>query len=143
TFANTFLSRKAFLGAPEQIEGAVASIMVRVPSAGRYLALVRYEAVPRYQTQFRLKVEQGGVTKLDRLYGARDNLKIWGFHEKLKKEAVWSWGAVENVVWEGHEAYADLQPGDARLTLLAAKQPEPAARRNVDVVMLTRDDTQV
>jgi len=43
TFANSFLSRKAFLGADEQAEGT-ATIRVRVPKAGRYLVLVRYEA---------------------------------------------------------------------------------------------------
>jgi len=85
TFANSFLSRKAFLGAPEQADGSSASITVQVPKAGRYLALARYEAAPRFETQFRLVVEQNGK-KLDRLYGARDNLKIWAFGEKLKKE---------------------------------------------------------
>src|SRR5688572_17790672 len=40
TFGNTFLSRKWFLGAPEQAEGAKASIRVRVPATGTYLALI-------------------------------------------------------------------------------------------------------
>src|SRR5262249_40918924 len=40
TFANSFLSRKAFLGAPEQCDKSVATIDVQVPKAGRYLALV-------------------------------------------------------------------------------------------------------
>jgi hypothetical protein len=139
TFANSFLSRKAFLGAPEQCARAVATITARVPNAGRYLALVRYEAVYRFQTQFRLKVEQGGQVKLDRPYGARDNLKVWAFGQKLKKELAWDWGAGENVVWEGHDALVDLAAGEVTLTLTAEKQPEPAARRNVDLVMLTND----
>src|SRR5438552_18591209 len=109
TFANSFLSRKAFLGAPEQCDKCTASISVRVPKAGRYLALVRYEAVYRFETQFRLVVEQNGKKVLDRLYGARDNVKVWAFREKpgvphLKNEIAWPWGAVENVVWEGHDA---------------------------------------
>ncbi len=139
TFANSFLSRKAFLGAPEQCERTTATITARVPKAGRYLALVRYEAVYRFETQFHLKVEQGGKAKLDRLYGARDNLKVWAFGQKLKKEVAWDWGADENVVWEGHDAFVDLDAGEAMLTLTAEKQPEPAARRNVDLVMLTSD----
>jgi hypothetical protein len=143
TFANTFLSRKAFLGAPENCGETAASIQVQVPAAGRYLVLVRYEAAYRFETQFKVKVEQGGKTKLDRLYGARDNVKIWAFGEKLKKEVGWSWGAVENVVWEGHDAYAELQPGLATITLIAGKQPGPAAKRNVDLVMLTTDEAQV
>jgi len=50
---------------------------------------------------------------------------------------------VENVVWEGHDAYVDLQAGPATLTLIADRQPEPAAKRNVDLVMLTSDEAQV
>jgi hypothetical protein len=116
TFANTILSRKAFLGAPEQCDETVATIRINVQKAGRYLVLVRYEAVYRFETQFRVKVEQAGRVRLDRLYGARDNLKIWAFGKRLRKEMAWSW---ENVVLEGHDAYADLKPGPATITLLA------------------------
>ncbi|HVF10425.1 MAG TPA: beta-galactosidase trimerization domain-containing protein [Abditibacteriaceae bacterium] len=143
TFAITFLSRKAYLSAPEQATAATATIRVQVPKAGRYLALVRYEAAPNFETQFKLRVEQNGQAKLDRLYGARDNLKIWAFNKKLQKEVSWDWGATENVVWEGHDAHVDLEAGPATLTLLAGKQPTPAARRNIDLVMLTSDEAQV
>jgi len=143
TFANTFLSRKAFLGAPEQGERSEAVIHVQIPAAGRYLALVRYEAAYRFETQFRVVIEQHGRIVLDRLYGARKNLKIWPFSQKLKTELAWDWGASENVVWEGQDAWADLQPGPASITLVADKQPEPAAKRNVDLVMLTTDVEQV
>ncbi len=143
TFANSFLSRKAFLGAPEQCERSEATIRINVPAAGRYVALVRYEAAYRFETQFRVVIEQGGKKVFDRLYGARNNVKIWAFSQKLQKEVGWSWGAVENVVWEGHDAFVNLQPGMATITLVADKQPEPAARRNVDLVMLTTDVDQV
>src|SRR5436190_12647800 len=130
TFANCFLSRQAYLGAPEQCDESVASIDVDVPEAGKYLALVRYESCYRFETQFRLRIEQNGKTVLDRLYGARDNVKIWAFRQKLKKEVAWDWGAGENIVWEGHDAYVELQPGRATLRLIATQQPEPAAKRN-------------
>ncbi len=143
TFANCFLSRKAFLGAPEQCEDRAATIQVDIAQAGRYLVLVRYEAVYRFETQFRVQIEQAGRTVFNRLYGARNNLKIWAFREGLKNEVGWSWGAVENVVWEGHDALVNLQPGRATIRLVAGKQPEPAARRNVDLVMLTTDVEQV
>lgn len=143
TFANAFLSRKAFLGAPEQCERSEATMQVNVPAAGRYLVLVRYEAAYRFETQFRVVVEQSGRPVLNRLYGARDNLKIWAFREGLKTEVAWSWGAVENTVWEGHDAAVDLQPGPATIVLAAENQPEPAARRNIDLVMLTTDVEQV
>ena len=74
---------------------------------------------------------------------ARDNVKIWPFGQRLRKEVAWSWGTVENVVWEGHDAHADLDRGQAKITLIAGRQPAPQARRNVDLVMLTRDETQV
>ncbi len=143
TFANAFLSRKAFLGAPEQGKRTVAVIEVEVPKAGRYLALIRYECCYRFETQFRLQVEQNGQKKLDRLYGARDNVKIWAFRQKLKKEVAWDWGAGENMVWEGHDAYVELAAGKAKLSLIADKQPDPGAQRNVDLVMLTSDEEQV
>ena len=143
TFANCFLSRKAFIGAPEQCEDATATIEVEIPEAGKYLALVRYEAAYRFETQFRVRVEQGGQLLLDRAYGARKNLKIWAFGEKLKDEVGWSWGAGENTVWEGHDALVNLKPGKATITLIAGKQPEPSARRNIDLVMLTTDVEQV
>ena len=137
TLANTFLSRQAYLGAPEQSEKTVAEIAVEIPAAGKYLTLARYEAAYRFETQFRLQIEQEGRLALDRLYGARNSLKIWAFSEKLKTELKWSWGAGESVVWEGHDAAADLMPGRAIVRLIAEKQPEPAAKRNVDLVMLT------
>src|SRR5947209_14151759 len=143
TFGNTFLSRKAFLGAPEQCEQAVASFQVEIPVAGHYLALVRYEAAYRFETRFRLVVEQQGRKKLDRLYGALANVKVWPFGKRLTNETAWSWGASENIVWEGHDASVELEAGPAVLTLIAERQPEPAARRNIDLVMLTADKAEV
>ena len=143
TFANTFLSRKGFLGAAEECDETTATIGINVANAGRYLVLARYEAAYRFETQFRVKVEQAGRVRMDRLYGARNNVKIWPFGEHLQKEVAWSWGGAENMVWEGHDAYADLDRGPAKITLLAGRQPAPQARRNVDLVMLTRDEAQI
>jgi len=149
TFANCFLSRKAFLGAPEQCDDTVATQTVDVKQAGKYLVMARYEACYRFETQFTIKIEQNGRTVFNKLYGARDNMKIWAFGQKYTKEIAWSWGAVENVVWEGYlgeganNTYADLQPGKATITLIAGKQQGDAARRNVDLIMLTTDEAQV
>src|SRR5215212_8690156 len=109
TFGNTFLSRKAFLGAPEQSSGSTATMTVKIPKAGRYLSLVRYEAAPRFQTQFRLRIEQAGNKKLVPLYCASDNLNVLPYWNRLKAEALAPWGAVENVVWEGHDAFVELE----------------------------------
>ncbi|MAE60124.1 MAG: hypothetical protein CMJ49_02080 [Planctomycetaceae bacterium] len=143
TFANCFLSRKAFLGAPATCDRTVATINVNVPAAGKYLALVRYEAAYRFETQFTVRITQDGATVLDRKYGARANPKIWAFGQKIKPEVAWGWGAVENVVWEGHDAHVDLQPGTATITLIADRQSGDAANRNIDLVMLTTDEADV
>jgi len=144
TFANTFLSRKGFLGAPEQVKKATtATLNINVTQAGKYLVLARYEAAYRFETQFRIRITQKRTIVFDRLYGARDNVKIWAFGQKLQKEVCWPWGADENMVWEGHDAFATLQPGPATITLIAGKQPEPAAKRDVDLIMLTQDEKQV
>jgi hypothetical protein len=140
TMSNTFLSRKAFLGAPAQSERSEASIVVIVPRAGNYLPLVRYEAVYRFETRFTLRIEQAGQVRLERLYGARANLKLWGFGQRIVAEGD---RAVDNVVWEGYDTAVTLGAGPARLTLIADRQPEPAARRNVDLVLLTTDRVQV
>jgi len=149
TFANSFLSRKAFLGAPEQCKpDTVAKIDVDIKEAGKYLVMARYEACYRFETRFIVKVVQNGKTVFYRPYGARVNTKIWAFGQKLQKEVGWSWGAVENIVWEGYQGegkttYASLQPGKATITLIAGSQPAPAAKRNIDLVMLTTDEAQV
>lgn len=146
TFANSFLSRKGFLGAPEQSEKSVATINAEIPAAGTYYILARYEAAYRFETQFTVVVEQNGKVVFSRLYGANDNVKIWAFKGisgGLQKDFAWPWGATENIVWEGHEATVNLQKGAAKISLIADKQPEPAAKRNVDVLMVTPHGEQI
>lgn len=143
SLANAFLSRKGCLGAAEQCARTEATLEIEVTASGRYLALARYEAAFRFETRFRLRVEQGGQVKLDRVYGARENPKVWAFRQGLKPEVGWDWGPVENMVWEGHDAWVELVPGRAKLTLVAENQPEPAARRHVDVIVLTQDEAGV
>ena len=143
TFANTFLSRKAFLSAPEECDESIATINARIDKEGDYLVLARYEAPYRFETQFRIRIEQDKKILMEKVYGARENLKIWAFGQKLQKEVAWDWGAVENIVWEGHDAFVHLKPGIIKISLIAGRQPEPAAKRNVDIIMLTADIEQV
>ena len=105
SFANCFLSRQAFLGAPAQADEASASMAVTITENGKHHVLVRYEAAYRFSTEFRIRIEQGGKKVFDRLYGSRENLKIWAFSQKLKADHKWSWGATENIVWEGQARY--------------------------------------
>jgi len=122
-----FLSRKAYLGAPAQCPETAASINVDIKEAGNYLVLARYEGVSRYETRFTIKIAQNGKTVFYRPYGVGRQ---------------WS-GGRGRILWEGYQAWAALQPGLATITLIAGPQPEYAARRNVDVIMLTRDEAQV
>ena len=159
TFANSFLSRQSYLGAPEQGVHAEAAAEVEIPSDGEYLVCVRYEAAFGFETRFGLRIEQGGKEVFSRLYGAMDNPKLWAFRERVKPQVRWYWGPVENIVWEGVAsgekpekeepkpeelaALAKLTKGKARLVLTKDPQPGPAARRNVDVIMLTTDMAEI
>jgi len=143
TFANVFLSRQAYLGAPEQGAASRAVAEVDIPAADTYLVLVRYEAAYRFQTQFNVSIEQNGQVVFNKTYGALDNPKIWFFTHEPTPQVRFSWSPVENIVWEGHANKVALQPGKARITLSKGQQPEPAARRNVDVVLLTNNETDV
>ncbi|MCS7180826.1 MAG: beta-galactosidase trimerization domain-containing protein, partial [bacterium] len=142
TFANTFLSRKGFISLPETCEESIASLKIRVQEDGKYLVLCRYERVHRFNTIFRIRIEQKGNVIFDRVYGDMENLKIWPWY-RLQKEIAFDWGAVENIVWEGHDAYVDLVKGDYKISLIGGKQPEPAAKRNIDVILITKDEEQV
>ncbi len=143
TFAVTFLSRKAFLAAPPEAQDAVAQIQFQVPKAGRYLVLVRYEAAYRFNTQFRVVIEQQDQVKLNRVYGSPQNVRIWPFFRRLQKDVTWPWGANEQIVWEGHDVRVELQPGVATLRLEAVAQPLPRTWRHVDCVLLTTDEKEV
>jgi len=144
TMAVTFLSRKAFLGAPAQCKETAATINVDIKEAGKYLVLARYEAAYHFQTQFHVTIVQGSKTVFNRLYGARDYMKIWSSGSGMATEPPPTARRLnQSTVWEGHDAYAELQPGLATITLIAGPQPEDAAKRSVDLIMLTRDEAQV
>jgi len=148
TAANTFLSRLAYLGGSEQGK-SVAVTEIDVPVADDYLVLCRYEAVYQYETQFGIKIKQNGKVVFDRLYGARANPKIWFFgkyfgeKKTVQPEMRLGWGPVENIVWEGHTNKVKLQPGKVTVTLYKGKQATPAAKRNIDILMITNDEKEV
>jgi hypothetical protein len=61
TVNNVFMSRRRFLHAPaDATSHAVAHGTVTVGAAGPYLVMVRYEALYRFETPFRLTVRQVG-----------------------------------------------------------------------------------
>jgi hypothetical protein len=152
TFAISFLSRMACLGAPAQTQGAelaVASSKIHVPEAGRYRAFARYEQPFGFSAEFTLEVEQGGRSVFKRTYGRLEDEKIWGFREprRLPMQRFW-WGGTDNIVWQ-EAGPIDLDRGDAQLRITAAPQMDgqrpraQAAERHVDVIVLTNDEAGI
>lgn len=148
TFAITFLSRQACLGAAEQTEPgkpAVASQVVHVPHDGRYQVLVRYEQPYNFSVEFTIEVVQNGKTVSRRALGRLESPKFWAFSKgtaaPMKR---WFWGGGDNIVWEMGDA-ADLTTGPATIRLVAGPQVDGslprvmAAERHIDVVVLTDD----
>jgi len=148
TFAITFLSRMACLGAPEQIDPgktAVAEQVVTIPYADAYELLVRYEQPFQFAAEFTVEIEQGGQVVATFPCGRLSDPKIWAFngHQRVP---MWryEWSGTDNIVWQ-HPGTVKLAAGPATLRLIAAaqmdgdRQREKAARRHVDVICLTND----
>ncbi len=144
TFAVSFLSRGRYLGAPEQ---GVASRAVRdidVPRDGTFEVWARYEQPYDYSVEFDIEIEQGGKNVFQRGYGRRDAPKLWAFGKGFQPQVLWEWGGGDNIVWEGRDAKASLKKGKATLVLKKGPQKgDQAARRNVDLVMLTDDEAGI
>ncbi len=147
TFAISFLSRMACLGAPEQLregEVAVAEQVVEVPYGDSFELLVRYEQPFNFSAEFTVEVEQNRQVVARFSCGRLDDPKYWAFvREAVPMERYW-WGGTDNIVWQNPGA-VKLEKGKATLRLLAAAQREGdrlrmnAARRHLDVVVLTND----
>ncbi|MFW6163867.1 MAG: hypothetical protein ACODAJ_13940, partial [Planctomycetota bacterium] len=145
TFAVTFLSRKACLGAPAQCREAVASQPIEVPYDGEFHVAARYEQPYRFAVEFTVVIEQGGQEVYRETFGRLDDPKIWAFndHERVPMHR-YGWGGTDNIVWQ-LKGTAPLAAGAATLRLLAGPQlegEEPramAAERHVDLLCLTND----
>ncbi len=148
TFAISFLSRMACLGAPEQLptdEPAVAEQTVQIPYADQYEVLVRYEQPYNFSVEFAIEVQQGGKVVASFPCGRLNDPRIWAFnsHQRKPMERYW-WGGTDNIVWQ-HPGKVRLGAGPAVLRLVAKQQMDGnklrmnAARRNVDIVVLTND----
>src|SRR5262245_60637655 len=83
TFAISFLSRMACLGAPAQMDKgqeAVASREVNIPSTGEFHVLARYEQPFNFSAEFTVEVRQGGKVLFKETFGRLDDLKIWALN---------------------------------------------------------------
>ena len=147
TFAITFLSRMACLGAPAQPAGgdAVATQAVEIPYESDYQVLARYEQPYRFSAEFTVEIHQKGKAVFRQTFGRLDDPKIWAFnrHERVPMQR-YSWGGTDNVVWQTKGA-AHLAQGPATIRLIAGRQLDGgkpramAAKRHVDVICLTND----
>jgi hypothetical protein len=140
TFAICFLSRQRYLGAPEQGVASVAEKTIDVPRDGTFELWARYEQPYNYAVEFDVEILQAGKVVFQRGYGRLDAPKLWPFKEGLKPQVLWQWGPTDNIVWEGRDSKLELKQGQATLRLKKGPQKATqAARRNVDVFVLTDD----
>lgn len=148
TFAITFLSRMACLGAPAQIENgkrAIAEQEVEIPYDGLYRVLARYEQPYDFSVEFTVEIKQGRKIVYEEVYGRLKDNKIWALnaHKRLPMERFW-WGGTDNIVWQDPGAAA-LKKGKARIRIIAGPQMDgknpraKSAKRHVDVICLTND----
>jgi hypothetical protein len=121
-------------------DNASAYMDVTIPETGAYRLWVRYEYPAFCEARFRVLVHQGANTAVDRILGAKTNLRF-GFGEPFAK-------AQHDLAWASHglceEAVSapELKAGPARIYLKGAAQPQQpgsAAPRRIDLVYLTRD----
>lgn len=148
TFAITFLSRMACLGAPEQLpagQKAVAEQVVQVPYADRYELLSRYEQPLDFAVEFTIEVEQGGKVVARHPCGRLTDDRIWAFNgQKRVPMERYTWSGTDNIVWQ-HPGAVALDAGPATIRLIAEGQVENgkarvnAAKRHVDLICLTND----
>jgi hypothetical protein len=153
TFHNTFLSRKAFLGAPDVLltnTSCVATMQTMITNAGLYFPMVRYEMPYRFEAMFTLRVEQAGKVQFEGLYGQRDQAKVWGFKFCMPNgvpagECRYAWGGTENHVWQGLNNRVSLAAGPATVSLIVDRTitPSNSAERHVDIVVLTQNMSDV
>ena len=148
TFAISFLSRMGCLGAPEQLptgQTTVAEQVVQIPYPDQFQVLVRYEQPYNFSVEFVVEVEQGGKVVATYPCGRLTDTKIWPLngHQRKPMERFW-WGGTDNIVWQ-HPGAARLNAGAAIIRLKATQQLDGqklrlnAAKRNIDLVVLTND----
>jgi hypothetical protein len=146
TFAISFLSRLACLGAPAQVDApAVATQNIVLPSDGEFLVFARFEQPFNFAVEFTVEIEQNGKTLFSQIYGKLEDPKYWALNNHVRKpmERYW-WGGTDNIVWQ-EKGSVKLAKGPAVIRLIAGPQLDNgkpramAAKRHVDAICLTND----
>jgi hypothetical protein len=145
TFAITFLSRMGALSAPPQVEKpAVAEMNIQLPYSGAFDVFARYEQPFEFSVEFTIQIEQNEEVVFDKKFGKISDERIWALSSTPAKRYTpmrrfW-WGATDNIAWQKAPNQVELKKGPAVIRLIANKQLcTRAAKRNVDIVMLTND----
>lgn len=99
---------------------------IDVPAAGKYKVWVRYSDWRNKTEFFKVKIEQGGKTKVDHEFGAKSVLSD-SDEMKLRVDFAYAWDNAE----------CSLERGPAHITLYTDRVAE--ADREVDVLILTDD----
>ena len=128
--SNVFHSRRGYLHADANATlGGRAAAVVPIAADGLYHVLARYEAGYRFHSPFKVTVEQpAGTVLLSAVYGLRTTPKVWYYNTRrvhdwsqcrpgLVGECRWSFGATENMVWEGVNNTVALKRGSVKVTL--------------------------
>jgi hypothetical protein len=134
------VSGERVLGIDEKDDSASAFLDVTLPEAGDYRLWVRYECPSFCEIRFRVQVEQNGRRAVDTVVGAKDNPKYWFGETKPRPQYDPPWGS--EGLFEEVVTVPGLAAGKARVYLKGEKQPQipgVTARRNIDLVYLTRD----
>ncbi len=134
------VSGERLLGIDEKDETASAFLDVAVPETGAYRLWVRYEYPAFCETRFRVVVRQAGKVAIDRVLGTKDSPR-YAFGDPVPRaqhDPAWGpEGLMDEVV-----NVPELKAGPARVELHGVAQPQipgVAARRNIDLLYLTRD----
>jgi len=138
TFGGVHIAHKRFLfGAADARAGEVSKMIV-VPAAGTYRVWAKYEAPPNYNTRFDIRIIQSGRTVFDLPYGGADHLRQYAFTRENRAQQYWPWGT-DHDVGEGLDLDVQLEAGPATVIISKGDNPEPAAERHIDCLMLTTD----
>jgi hypothetical protein len=131
------VSGGALLHAPAGAVGARAVAESTVPKAGQYRLLARYEYPAReYHVRLAVTVEQPDRPPGRVVLGAPGATRSWFFN---LSDAAWHElpHGPEGLVMEG--GVLELAAGPARIILEVVDGSEPAANRNLDLLLLTSD----
>src|SRR5579871_2992728 len=134
------ISGEHLLTLDSKAQNTSAFLDVTIPEAGAYRLWVRYEYPAFCETRFRVVVEQNGRAVVDQVMGTKTSRRYGLGDPVAKAQHDPSWGS--EGLFEEPVAVPPLQAGKARIYLKGVAQPqEPgvAAKRNIDLVYLTRD----